>query len=203
VLYPPFFASASSISSSKIRDFGVLHARHGLASAAIVRKTFNCHHFVSSNSSLSQACVVSKIHKLPFSPFAYQASGTVDLICLDVWGPALVNSTNGFRYYVLFFDHFSKYTWIYFLKNKSNVFDVFHHFPLLVEKFFGCPIKQFQADWGGEFQALNSYLRSHGITQRVSCPNTSEQNGCAKRKHYHITETSRTFLHHALVPSRF
>jgi hypothetical protein len=113
---PSSFVSASSASSSKIRDFGVWHARLGHASAAIVRKIFYCHDFVSSNSSLCQACAVSKIHKLPFSLSACYASGPLDLICSDVWDPAPIPSNDGFPYYVLFFYHFSKYTWIYFLK---------------------------------------------------------------------------------------
>ena len=80
---------------------------------------------------------------------------------------------------------------------------MFIQFPTLIEKYFGCPIKSFQADWGGEFQALTSYLRDNGITQRSFCPYTPEQNGCAERKHRHIVETGRALLHHANVPSRF
>ena len=31
-------------------------------------------------------------------------------------------------------------------------------------------IKSFQAEWGGEFQSLTSYLLKNGITQHSSCP---------------------------------
>ncbi|CAN1761610.1 Retrovirus-related Pol polyprotein from transposon RE1, partial [Linum perenne] len=68
---------------------------------------------------------------------------------------------------------------------------------------FGRPIKSFRADWGGEYQGLSSYLAQHGILEQTSCPHTPEQNGCAERKHRHITETGRTLLHHAAVPLEY
>jgi hypothetical protein len=36
-------------------------------------------------------------------------------------------------YYVSFIDDFSRYTWIYFLRKKSNIFDKFKEIKALVE----------------------------------------------------------------------
>lgn len=63
-----------------------------------------------SNKSLCQACVVNKIHILPFLISSFHATSPLNLICSDVWDLALIIYTDGFRYYVVFFDHFSKYT---------------------------------------------------------------------------------------------
>ncbi|RVW96782.1 Retrovirus-related Pol polyprotein from transposon RE1 [Vitis vinifera] len=38
----------------------------------------------------------------------------------DVWGPCPVTSQTGFRYFVTFVDDFSRMTWIYFMKNRSE-----------------------------------------------------------------------------------
>ncbi|OMO61326.1 Integrase, catalytic core [Corchorus capsularis] len=73
----------------------------------------------------------------------------------------------------------------------------------VVEKFFDKPIKSFQADWGGEYQALTQYLVQNGINQRNSCPHTPEQNGCAERKHRHIVETGLALMYHASVPLKY
>ncbi len=73
----------------------------------------------------------------------------------------------------------------------------------LVEKYFNTPIKHFQSDWGGEFQALRSQLLNNGIQQRVTCPYNPEQNGCAERKHHHIVETGLSLLNHSGVPKRY
>ncbi|CAN1797934.1 Retrovirus-related Pol polyprotein from transposon RE2 [Linum perenne] len=52
-------------------------------------------------------------------------------------------------------------------------------------------------DWGGEYQKLSQYLTTQGIIFESSCPHTPEQNGCAERKHRHVTELGRTLLHQA------
>jgi hypothetical protein len=48
----------------------------------------------------------------------------LQLVHTDVWGPT-ISSINNFKYYVSFFDDYSRYVWIYFLKNKSDVKPVF------------------------------------------------------------------------------
>jgi hypothetical protein len=57
-----------------------------------------------------------------------------------------------------------------------------------------------QSDWGGEYHNLNSFFQKLGISHRVSCPHTYQQNGVAERKHRHIVETGLTLLAHASVP---
>ena len=99
-----------------------------------------------------------------------------------------------------FYDYYSKYNQIYFLKFKSKVLNAFINFHHLVENFFSYSIKSFQSDWGGEFQALTSYLCDNGITQRVAYPKTPEQNDYAKRKHRYIVETGQALLQHSNIP---
>lgn len=55
----------------------------------------------------------------------------------------------------------------------------------------------------GEFQALKSYLESHGIGQRISCPYTFEQNGCAECKHRHLVNTAHGIIHTAKHPLKY
>lgn len=56
---------------------------------------------------------------------------------------------------------------------------------------------------GGEFRSLTNYLKDNGITQRVSCPYTPKQNGCAERKHRHIVKLGCALLHYASVPYKY
>jgi histone deacetylase 1/2 len=37
-----------------------------------------------------------------------------------------------------------------------------------------------QTDWGGEYIKLNKFFSDIGITHRVSCPHTHQQNGTAE-----------------------
>ena len=69
----------------------------------------------------------------------------------DVFGPMSVPSLGGSRYYVSFIDKFSKMTWIYFLKKKSEVFKRFLEYKALVENQTNRRIKVLRIDNGGEF----------------------------------------------------
>ena len=72
-----------------------------------------------------------------------------------------------------------------------------------VENQFSTKIISFQSNWGGEFQALTTYVKEHGIHHRISCPYTPEQNGSAERKHRHIIETALSLLKNASLPEKF
>ena len=65
----------------------------------------------------------------------------------DVWGPAQL-SVSGHEYYVSFIDAYSRFTWIYLLKHKSDVFNVFLQFQAHVERLLDHKIIHVQSDWG-------------------------------------------------------
>ena len=44
-----------------------------------------------------------------------------ELVDSDVWGPSCMPSVKGFRYFLLFIDDFSRITWLYLLKERSEV----------------------------------------------------------------------------------
>jgi hypothetical protein len=54
-------------------------------------------------------------------------------------------------YYISFIYDFSRKTWIYFLRKKSEVFDTFKEFKALVENQTEKQIKVLRIDNGGEF----------------------------------------------------
>ena len=118
----------------------------------------------------------------------------------DVWGPALVTSTNDFKYFVLF--AYSKFTWLYLLKHKSDVLDVFKYFKATVENQLNSKIKVLRTDNGGEFtfNAFKLFCSSHGIIHQFSCPHTPQQNGVAERKHRQVVEYALTMLSHSKLP---
>ena len=62
-----------------------------------------------------------------------RAKQVLELVHSDVFGPVKVSSLGNSMYYVSFIDYFSRNTWIYFPKKKSEVFDRFKEFKALVE----------------------------------------------------------------------
>jgi histone deacetylase 1/2 len=65
----------------------------------------------------------------------------------DVWGHAQT-SVSGNNYYVSFIDAYSRFTWLYLIKRKSDVFDVFIQFQAHVERLLKHKIVHVQSDWG-------------------------------------------------------
>jgi histone deacetylase 1/2 len=90
----------------------------------------------SSIDSVCDSYQRAKSRQLTYPTSSSVSNFPLELIFSDVWGPA-ATSVGRFSYYVSFIDDFSKYTWIYLIKKKSDVFDVFNNFQALVERQFG------------------------------------------------------------------
>ncbi|PKU65522.1 Retrovirus-related Pol polyprotein from transposon TNT 1-94 [Dendrobium catenatum] len=168
-------------------------------SNSIIHCRFNKFHISCSS------CKESKSHKLVFDKSVSRRNSILDLIHSDIWGPAPVVSHHGFRYYVLFVDDFSRFSWIFSIRCKTEVFNVFTAFKNQIEKYTSRSIKMIRTDGGTEYvnHTFTQYMRTHGITHQISCPYTPEQNGVAERKHRHILETSRTLLNTASIPYNY
>ena len=80
-----------------------------------------------------------------------KVKGILEIIHSDVCGPMSSNSLSMYVYYVCFIDDFSKKTWIYFMKNKDEVFSKFKEFKALIENHTENKIKTFRSDNGREF----------------------------------------------------
>ncbi|GKE21902.1 ribonuclease H-like domain-containing protein [Tanacetum coccineum] len=130
--------------------------------------------FISCNKEkapyLCQACQLGKHVKLPFHSSDSIVENCFDIIHSDLWTSPIVSSS-GFKYYILFLDHFSHYLWIYPLRSKSDMFGKFLHFRTYVKNQFKCEIKSFQCDHGGEFDnnRLYNLFAKNGIQLRFSC----------------------------------
>jgi len=72
----------------------------------------------------------------------------------------------GYHYYVSFINAHSRYTWIYFLKHKSDTLNAFKQFKAFAELQLNHKFKEIQIDWGGEFRPFTQYLNSLGIHHR-------------------------------------
>ncbi|CAN1328581.1 Retrovirus-related Pol polyprotein from transposon TNT 1-94, partial [Linum perenne] len=150
-------------------------------------------------------CIEAKTVALPFHSSTTEIHEPFALIHTDVWGPSPVTSRLGYRYFVLFIDHKTRYTWVYFLRLKSELIQVLKEFVTMVQTQFHQTVKMFRSDPGGEFtsHALHQYFRDNGILFQQSCPGVSEQNGLVERKHRHVLDLARALLLESRVPSQF
>lgn len=115
-----------------------------------------CNVILNSNGSLfCEPCQFGKLHNLPFNLSLSRAHCPLALIHTDVWGPSLIQSTSGFKYYIQFLDDYYRHSWIYPLKHKGESLNAFKQFKILVEN---QKIKVLQSDGAGDFRSFTQYL---------------------------------------------
>jgi hypothetical protein len=104
--------------------------------------------FNFNKSILCESCQLGKSKKLSFSASNRVSLSPLKLIHTDIWTSPVMSIT-GYKYYIVFVDDFSRFTWIYPLHAKSETYEVFLKFKLLVENQFSTTIKELQYDGGG------------------------------------------------------
>uniref|UniRef100_A0A2N9EV01 Integrase catalytic domain-containing protein n=1 Tax=Fagus sylvatica TaxID=28930 RepID=A0A2N9EV01_FAGSY len=109
------------------------------------------------------------------------------------------------RFYLVLVDDFTKFTWTFFLKHKSDTFQIFTQFQAMVNTQFSLPIKVLRTDCGGEFtsNAFNQFCANKGIIHQLSCPHTPQQNGVAERKHKHLIQCALAILSESKLPMSY
>jgi hypothetical protein len=89
-----------------------------------------------------RSVIFSKSSKLLFNSSDSHVTRVFELIHSDVWGP-FYTSLDGYKYFVTFIDDFSRVTWVYLLKAKSEVFSYFKDFDTLIANQFSIRLKTF------------------------------------------------------------
>ena len=95
---------------------------------------------------------VSRVNKRVASPF--------EVVHSDIWGPCPVVSKSGFRYFVTFVDDYSRVTWLYFMKNHLDLFEIFCAFHVEILNQFHTSIRNLRSDNAKEYFStqFSSYL---------------------------------------------
>ncbi|KAJ9555998.1 LOW QUALITY PROTEIN: hypothetical protein OSB04_010612 [Centaurea solstitialis] len=101
---------------------------------------YNLPVFNKTSSSFCNSCHIGKSSKLHLSSSNYKSTHFLDLLFCDVWGPAPITSSDGHNYFLLCVDDFSRYMWIFPLKHKSDVYNVFKQFMIVVERQFNTKV---------------------------------------------------------------
>ena len=79
------------------------------------------------------------------------SANTLEIVHVDVCGPMRTIGLKGERYFLLFVDDFTRMTWMFLLKNKSETFSYFQTFKESTENECDMKIKCLISDNGGEF----------------------------------------------------
>jgi histone deacetylase 1/2 len=127
-LYPLPSSSSSSFDHQAhgvVKSSSSLWHRHlGHPASAVVHQVLHDNNIIfseSNNELVYDACQMAKSHQLSYPKSSSVSTSPLELVFSDVWGPAS-ESFGRYKYYASFIDDYSKFTWIYLLKKKFDVF---------------------------------------------------------------------------------
>ena len=150
------------------------------------------------------ACQYGKQTRIPFPQTAWRAMHKLQLVHTDVGGPQKTPSLNGSKYYIAFIDDYTIFCWIYFLKSKSEVANVFWKYKAWVENQSSCRMQKIRSDNGKEYtnEIFYKFCEEAGIEHQLTAPYTPQQNGVSERKNRSIMEMTRCMLHEKELPKK-
>src|SRR6266540_6914322 len=93
--------------------------------------------------------------------------------------PTMYKSISGNLYCLVFVDDYIRYTWVFFLQEKSKTMGILKKFAKRAQNLFGNPIVKIRSNNGTEFKNshIDEYCDDHGIKHELSSTYKLEQNG--------------------------
>ena len=79
----------------------------------------------------------------------------LELLHMDIFGPVAYISLGGNKYGFIIVDDYSRFTWVFFLRDKSEVHGIFKKFAKRGQNEFDVKIKRVRSDNGIEFKNTN------------------------------------------------
>jgi len=152
---------------------------------------------MKNNHVECEACALGKQHREEFLVHEEKRKREIlELIHTHVCGPMQTRSLGGELYFIIFVDDRSRYTLIYLIRKKSDVFEYFKEFKNMMEKQTGIYIKILRSNHGREYKSrfFNQYCKIHGILQQFTVPHTPQQNGIVERKNRTLVECAWSML---------
>ncbi|GJZ99217.1 retrovirus-related pol polyprotein from transposon TNT 1-94 [Tanacetum coccineum] len=150
-----------------------------------------------ANFKLMRKGTITEQHSKPRGPFSINRS--LHLLHMDLFGPVKPQTISHNKYTLVIVDEYSRYTWVFCLKKKSDVADCIMSFIRKMENLNEVRVKELRSDNGTEFRnhTLEEFCDKKGISHNFSSPCTPEQNGVAKRRNWTLIEAARTMLNMA------
>jgi transposase InsO family protein len=132
-------------------------------------------------------------------------SRPLELLHMDLFGPVVYLNIGGSKYSLVIVDDFSRFTWVFFLRDKSKTQGTLKCFLRRAQNEFELEVKKIRSDNGSEFKNLQveEYLKEEDIKHEFSAPYTPQQNGVVERKNRTVIDMVRTMLGEYKMPEWF
>lgn len=160
------------------------------------------------------SCEYAKSKRQPFrSSAVFRATYPGQRIVSDIWGPFRVPTIGSARYFVIFVDDYSRYTWLYTMTTRKDLIKSFENFRTDFKQLFrkemdslshspSDDIEMLHMDNAQEYISLRNHLRREGIPTRChfSMAYSPSQNGIAERRIGLIVLKMRSLLFEGDLP---
>ena len=150
----------------------------------------------SPSGEICEGCMKGRQTREVFPDAEHRGRQHLELVHSDVCGPINPKSLGGNRYYLTFVDDFSRKSWVYLLREKSEVLKYFKKWKVMAEKQSEKKLKIFRTDRGGEYLSteFKNFLSEQGIVHQVTMAGTPQQNGVAERLNRTLQEKARSMM---------
>ncbi|XP_062100847.1 uncharacterized protein LOC133806773 [Humulus lupulus] len=145
-------------------------------------------------------CQLSKQVKSSHPPLKFLVtSKALELLHVDLMGLMQTESLSGKRYVMMCVDDYTRFSWVRFLREKSDSFENFKGLYLSLQAEKGEKVKKvihLRSDHGKEFEnnIFADFCNQEGIAHEFSAPKTPQQNGVVERKKQTLQEMARVML---------
>jgi hypothetical protein len=152
------------------------------------------------------ACEAGKLAKKHHSSKTVMTTARpLEILHMDLFRPQNYSSFGDSHYGLVIVDYFSRYTWVFFLEDKTCTQDIFKRFAKKAQNEYDVRIKHGKSYNGNEFKNTNieDFLDENGITHEFSAAYTPQQNGVVELNNRTLIEMARTMLSEYKTPIRF
>jgi hypothetical protein len=111
-------------------------------------------------------------------------SRPLEFLHMDLFGPVAYLGIGGSKYGLVIVDDFSRFTWVFFLQNKSKTQGTLKRLLRRAQNEFELKVKKIRSDNGSEFKNLQveEFLEEEGIKHEFSAPYTPQQKWCGREE---------------------
>ncbi|KAI3808071.1 hypothetical protein L1987_24013 [Smallanthus sonchifolius] len=124
---------------------------------------------------------------------------------MDLFGPINRKSIAGDLYCLVVTDEYSRYSWVMFLKEKSETFEYVEILITKLESLYKLKVRRIRSNNGTEFKnhLMETFCQKLGIHHEFSAPYVPQMNGVDERKNRTLIEAARTMLADSNLPVQF
>ncbi|GJR92290.1 retrotransposon protein, putative, ty1-copia subclass [Tanacetum coccineum] len=152
-----------------------------------------------------KSCMSGKMARRPFPHQVERAKELLRLTHTDVYGPFRTVLREGANYVITFTDDFSRYGFVYLMKHKHEVFEIFKVFQNEDENQLGKKIKVIQSDREGEYLSHEfvNHMKSCGIVSQLTPPYTPQHNEASVRRNRTLLDMVQSMTNLKTLPKSF